>query len=197
MVIDPSALLAVLQNEPERRAFNESIEAAEQVSLSTASFVEISMIVESRLGADGIRDLELFIAKAASPSILWTRSRRISQRRPFAATAKAGIPPASTSATAFPMHWPAREATRCYSRATTLLSPTSSAIPRVPSLRPNARWWRCPVPLGFSWVPQHRPPANKSRSPCAQSGRRSTRRSRRFRPGRKSRSSDPRTAQRQ
>jgi len=64
MVIDPSALLAVLQNEPERRAFNESIEAAEQVSLSTASFVEISMIVESRLGADGIRDLELFIAKA-------------------------------------------------------------------------------------------------------------------------------------
>src|SRR5437868_14722070 len=64
MVIDPSALLAVLQNEPERRTFNESIEAAEQVLLSTASFVEISMIVESRVGADGIRDLELFIAKA-------------------------------------------------------------------------------------------------------------------------------------
>lgn len=64
MVIDSSALLAILQNEPERRAFNESIEAAEQVLLSTASFVEISMIVESRLGADGVRDLELFIAKA-------------------------------------------------------------------------------------------------------------------------------------
>jgi ribonuclease VapC len=64
MVIDSSALLAILQNEPERRAFNESIEAAEQVLLSTATFVEISMIVESRLGADGVRDLELFIAKA-------------------------------------------------------------------------------------------------------------------------------------
>ena len=64
MVIDTSALLAILQNEPERRAFNEAIEAAETRSISAASFVESSMIVESRYGADGIRDLDLFIAKA-------------------------------------------------------------------------------------------------------------------------------------
>jgi ribonuclease VapC len=64
MVIDNSALLAILQNEPERRAFNEAIEAAEKRLLSAASFVESSMIVESRYGADGIRDLDLFIAKA-------------------------------------------------------------------------------------------------------------------------------------
>ena len=64
MVIDTSALLAILQNEPERRVFNEAIEAAEARLLSAASFVESSMIVESRYGADGIRDLDLFIAKA-------------------------------------------------------------------------------------------------------------------------------------
>jgi ribonuclease VapC len=64
MVIDTSALLAILQNEPGRRAFNEAIEEAESRSLSTASFVETSMIVESRYGADGVRDLDLFIAKA-------------------------------------------------------------------------------------------------------------------------------------
>ncbi len=64
MVIDTSALLAILQDEPERRAFNEAIEAAETRLLSAASFVESSMIVESRYGADGIRDLDLFIAKA-------------------------------------------------------------------------------------------------------------------------------------
>jgi ribonuclease VapC len=64
MVIDSSALLAILQNAPERRAFNESIEAAEQVLLSAASFVEISMCIESRFGAEGVRDLEDFIAKA-------------------------------------------------------------------------------------------------------------------------------------
>jgi ribonuclease VapC len=64
MVLDTSAILAILQDEPERRKFNEAIEAAESRSISTASFVECSMILESRYGADGIRDLDLFIAKA-------------------------------------------------------------------------------------------------------------------------------------
>lgn len=64
MIIDPSALLAILQNEPERRLYNEAIESAETCSMSTASFVEGSMIVESRFGSDGVRDLDLFIAKA-------------------------------------------------------------------------------------------------------------------------------------
>ncbi len=64
MVIDTSAVLAILQDEPERRAFNVAIESAATCSLSTASFVEASMIVESRFGADGVRDLDLFIAKA-------------------------------------------------------------------------------------------------------------------------------------
>jgi ribonuclease VapC len=64
MVIDNSAILAILQNEPERRKFNEAIEAAETRSLSTASFVECSMILESRFGTDAVRDLDLFLAKA-------------------------------------------------------------------------------------------------------------------------------------
>ncbi|MGH8208539.1 MAG: type II toxin-antitoxin system VapC family toxin [Steroidobacteraceae bacterium] len=64
MVLDTSVILAILQDEPERRKFNEAIEAAESRSLSTASFVECSMILESRYGADGVRDLDLFIAKA-------------------------------------------------------------------------------------------------------------------------------------
>ena len=64
MVIDTSALVAILQDEPERRAFNRAIEAAERLAMSAAAFVEVSMIIESRFGSDGIRDLDLFIAKA-------------------------------------------------------------------------------------------------------------------------------------
>jgi ribonuclease VapC len=64
MVIDTSAVLAILQDEPERRAFNEAIEAAEQRAMSTATFVESSIVIEARYGADGLRDLDLFIAKA-------------------------------------------------------------------------------------------------------------------------------------
>jgi ribonuclease VapC len=64
MVIDTSALLAILLDEPERRRFNEAIEAAERVRLSTANFVEASMLLESRRGAAGVAALDAFIAKA-------------------------------------------------------------------------------------------------------------------------------------
>lgn len=64
MVIDTSALLAVLQNEPERHTFNQAIESADTRSLSAASFVELSMIIESRYGPEGIRDLDLFLSRA-------------------------------------------------------------------------------------------------------------------------------------
>ena len=64
MVIDTSAQVAVLQDEPERRSFNQAIQAAERRAMSVASFVKASMIIESRYGPDGIRDLDLFIAKA-------------------------------------------------------------------------------------------------------------------------------------
>lgn len=62
MVIDTSALLAILNDEPERRSFNEAIEAAESVSLSAATFVETSIVIEARFGAEGARDLDHFLS---------------------------------------------------------------------------------------------------------------------------------------
>ena len=64
MVVDTSALLAILLDEPERRSFNEAIEAAESRRLSAASFVEVSIVIESRFGAEGLRDLDLFLERA-------------------------------------------------------------------------------------------------------------------------------------
>jgi len=64
MVIDTSALLAILQNEPERSAYNRAIELADTRTLSTASFVELSMVIESRYGPEGTRDLDLFLSRA-------------------------------------------------------------------------------------------------------------------------------------
>jgi ribonuclease VapC len=64
MVIDTSALLAILQDEPERRAFNEAIEAADSRSLSVASFVEASIVLEVRFGAEGVRHLDRFLDRA-------------------------------------------------------------------------------------------------------------------------------------
>ncbi|HKS80705.1 MAG TPA: type II toxin-antitoxin system VapC family toxin [Candidatus Acidoferrales bacterium] len=65
MVIDASALAAILFGEAEKRYFIEAIEAADARRISVATFVEVSIIVESRLSAEGLRDLDRFIASAA------------------------------------------------------------------------------------------------------------------------------------
>lgn len=64
MVIDTSALLAILQAETEGRAFIEIIEAADFRRMSVASFVECSIVIETRYGAEGLRQLDRFIARA-------------------------------------------------------------------------------------------------------------------------------------
>ena len=64
MVVDTSALLAILQGEPERRTFNEAIEAAHSRMLSVASFVEVSIVIDARYGAEGLFDLDRFIQHA-------------------------------------------------------------------------------------------------------------------------------------
>lgn len=64
MVIDTSALLAILQDEPERRAFAEAIEAAASSSMSVANLLETSLVIESRYGAEGTRDLDQLVEKA-------------------------------------------------------------------------------------------------------------------------------------
>jgi len=64
MVIDTSALVAILQREIERRKFLEVIEAADSARMSVASFVETSIVIESRHGLEGLRDLDRFISRA-------------------------------------------------------------------------------------------------------------------------------------
>lgn len=58
MILDTSALLAILCDEPERRAYNEAIESAASRVISVANFVEVSIVIESRFGAEGLRDLD-------------------------------------------------------------------------------------------------------------------------------------------
>lgn len=64
MVIDTSALLAILLGEPEMRAFSKKIEADPVRLLSVASYLETAIIFDDRLGYEGARDLRLFLAEA-------------------------------------------------------------------------------------------------------------------------------------
>jgi ribonuclease VapC len=64
MVIDTSAVLAILLDEPERSIYNEIIEDADTRWMSAASFVETSIVIEARHGADGVQDLDLLLERA-------------------------------------------------------------------------------------------------------------------------------------
>lgn len=83
MVIDTSALLAILQDEPERHAFNEILESSDTRSMSTASFVEVSIVIESRFGREGIRDLDLFVSKAGIELVPLDEDQAILAREAF------------------------------------------------------------------------------------------------------------------
>jgi len=52
MVIDSSALIAIIQNEPEARAFDASIRTSSTRLISTATVLEIVSVVTRRLGYD-------------------------------------------------------------------------------------------------------------------------------------------------
>jgi len=64
MVIDTSALLAILLDEPERRRFNELIEAARTRLVSAATVLESGIILETRRGEAAGRELDLFLHRA-------------------------------------------------------------------------------------------------------------------------------------
>src|SRR5258706_15517491 len=64
MVIDTSALLAILWDEPERRRFNERIEADPRRLVSAATLLETGIVVESRSGELAGRELDWFMHRA-------------------------------------------------------------------------------------------------------------------------------------
>ena len=64
IVIDTSAIIAILKDEPEQRSFAEAIEQAETCLMSAANYVETSMVLEARNGYEGLRDFDLFLLKA-------------------------------------------------------------------------------------------------------------------------------------
>lgn len=64
MVIDTSAVLAILFGEAEKGRFLEAIEEADSRRMSVANHVECSIVIESRYGADGIHRFDRFVSRA-------------------------------------------------------------------------------------------------------------------------------------
>jgi ribonuclease VapC len=64
MILDTSALVAVLYREPEAEMFVRLIRAAEVCRISVANHLELMMVVESQLGPEGARQADAFLRRA-------------------------------------------------------------------------------------------------------------------------------------
>jgi ribonuclease VapC len=64
MILDSSAVLAILFREPGFEAYEKSVANASACRLSAASFLEISIVLESRAGDAAIRQLDALVRQA-------------------------------------------------------------------------------------------------------------------------------------
>lgn len=64
MVVDTSAIIAILCNEPDAETFEKVFEETPVRLLSAASFLEASLVIEARYGEAGGRELDLLVTKS-------------------------------------------------------------------------------------------------------------------------------------
>ncbi|HMF68374.1 MAG TPA: type II toxin-antitoxin system VapC family toxin [Phyllobacterium sp.] len=64
MVIDTSAIVAIALDEPEAVSFEQEIASDPVRLISAATVLEATMVIETRLGEEGGRELDLWLYKA-------------------------------------------------------------------------------------------------------------------------------------
>ena len=65
MVIDTSALVAMLTDEPDAELFEARVADDPVRTMSTASYLETAIVIESRFGESGGRELDLWLHRAS------------------------------------------------------------------------------------------------------------------------------------
>jgi ribonuclease VapC len=65
MIVDTSALAAILFAEPEAAHYTKVIHDADRCLISTGNFLELSIVVEGQLGTDALRQCDMFLRRAS------------------------------------------------------------------------------------------------------------------------------------
>ena len=66
LVLDTSALITILDNEPERRFFNELIETEGDIAISAANLLEARIVMLARWGDSDVLALDAFLHKTGT-----------------------------------------------------------------------------------------------------------------------------------
>lgn len=83
MVLDTSAIIAILFGEPEQQQFIDKIQSASSRLLSAVSFVESSIVLVRELDWNGIEDLDQLIRKAEIDVVSVDREQALAARQAY------------------------------------------------------------------------------------------------------------------
>ncbi len=83
MIIDTSALVAILEQEPEAERIARTLAATSERMLSAANLLEVGIVMQVRRGDDGARDLDLLLAKLKVEIIPFTARQTEIARKAF------------------------------------------------------------------------------------------------------------------
>lgn len=92
MIVDSSALLAMLLKEPEGRLIDKAIADSGDCRISSGNYLETSIVALGRNGPDGLRDLDLLIARFRIEIAPFTESQAYLARQAFARFGKGRHP---------------------------------------------------------------------------------------------------------
>lgn len=92
MIVDSSAMLAILLEEPEGRLFDVAMVGSPVCRMSSASLLETSMVLLARRGADAVRDLDLLTMRFQIEIVAFTESQARMARSAFARYGKGRHP---------------------------------------------------------------------------------------------------------
>ena len=92
MVLDTSAIVAILTDEPERARFIALLADAADPLISAATLVESSIVMRARTGSSGVMDLDELLAAAAVRVVAVDSAQAVLAREAFARFGKGHAP---------------------------------------------------------------------------------------------------------
>jgi ribonuclease VapC len=83
MILDSSALLAILKGERERDRFSETILNESSVAISAPTLLEVALVIEGQTGDKGRRDLDELVVEIDPQIIAFTAEQLSLARQAF------------------------------------------------------------------------------------------------------------------
>jgi ribonuclease VapC len=83
MIVDTSALIAILDQEPEAERIARALASTSERMLSAANLVEFGIVMQARRGDDGARDVDLLLAKLRVEIVPFTARQAEVARKAF------------------------------------------------------------------------------------------------------------------